>query len=530
MCGIYAIVTRDVKSSIHDKSDSISNRGPDNKSITQCGTSVILKFYRLAINDLTDNGLQPFSYNDISIICNGEIFNSPKLRAQFNDHEFKSTSDCEILPLLYYKYGFHNLVQLLDGEFSIIAYDNNVNKLWFARDPYGVRPLFIGMNQARTEFQLCSEMKGIDSSFSISQFPPGYIGCIDTTTDVKLSTMYKYYVEPIRNSVQNIPYIRVCELIRQSLHTSVLKRVNNAEQPVGCLLSGGVDSSIICALSSQIMRKQGKRLHTFSIGFEGSPDLAAAKLVAEHIQSEHHEVVITTEDALNVIDDVIYCIESYDTTTVRASVMNYLVAKYIKENTDIKVVLNGDGADEVCGGYLYTQNAPNDNEWEIDCNRLLSNIHFFDGLRSDRAISSKWSLESRTPFLDKDFVNTYITSSIQYRRPSNPKGLTKQLLRDSFLALLPHDILLRPKEAFSDGVSIAVDSWHHILQNYFNRLVQDGTYIQYRLLTTVNPPTTKEECYYRTVFDRWYMHNPGVIPYFWKPKWTKTTDPSAREL
>ena len=256
-------------------------------------------------------------------------------------------------------------------------------------------------------------------------------------------------------------------IVKQSLEESVRKRLMS-DRPIGCLLSGGLDSSLISAIVAREFRKQGKGLlNTFSIGFQGSTDLQYARKVAEHIGSNHHEVLLTEKNFLDAIIPVIKTIESYDTTTVRASVGNYLISKYIKENTNITVVFNGDGSDEVAGGYLYMKNAPSSDEFHNECLRLLSEIHFFDVLRSDRSLSSKWSLESRTPFLDKSFVKTYLSLPVEYRIQSS-HGIEKSLLRNAFKNdnLLPESVLYRQKEAFSDGVSSSENSWHNIIKKY----------------------------------------------------------------
>jgi asparagine synthase (glutamine-hydrolysing) len=318
---------------------------------------------------------------------------------------------------------------------------------------------------------------------------------------------------------------------------AVIKRVENTERPIACLLSGGLDSSLVAAIAARYLKEKGTGaiLETYSIGLEGSEDLKYAAMVAEHIKSKHTQIICSEDDFINSIPDVIKDIESYDTTTVRASVGNWNIGKYIKQHSEARVILNGDGADELMGGYLYFHACPSPSEFTHECERLLKNIHQFDVLRSDKSIASH-GLEPRTPYLDIDFTNYYLRIPKNTRCHTAQKGIGEQrsnrvekyLIREAFSVispdLLPHDILFRKKEAFSDGVSSLNHSWYQIIQEKMNDVVMSNeTY-------SFNPPTTKEQTYYRNIFEEYYPDCAQVIPYFWMPKFVNATDASARTL
>jgi asparagine synthase (glutamine-hydrolysing) len=297
-------------------------------------------------------------------------------------------------------------------------------------------------------------------------------------------------------------------------------------------LSGGVDSSLIAAIAARELAKKGKQLHTFSIGMPGSTDLVYAAKVAKHINSIHHEVVVSPETFLDAIPKVIYDTETYDITSVRASVGNWLIGKHIKETTDIKVVFNGDGSDEIGGGYLYFYAAPSNEEFEAESERLLKEIHIFDVLRSDRSVAAH-GLEARTPFLDKNVVATWRAIATGLRRPVSGETdrMEKQILRDAFVDdnYLPHDVLYRKKEAFSDGVSSKEDSWYKRCAEFAKT---EGLTIKTMSETCHNPPKTEEAYWYRCIFEQ---HFPSIaaktIPYMWMPRWVQgASDPSARTL
>jgi asparagine synthase (glutamine-hydrolysing) len=305
-------------------------------------------------------------------------------------------------------------------------------------------------------------------------------------------------------------------LIKETLYECVRKRVLHTDRPIACLLSGGLDSSLIASLVTQCLRDLGKPpLETYSIGLEGAEDLKYASMVARYLGSKHTSIVLTEEEFLAAIPEVIYATETYDTTSVRASVGNFLVADYISKHSEAKVIFNGDGADEVCGGYLYLKNAPNEVEFDKECRRLVKDIHYFDALRSDRCISYH-GLEARTPFLDRAFVELYLSVPANLRYTQ----CEKELLRTSFEGMLPWDILWRKKEAFSDGVSSLHNSWYSIIQRSIPASIQH----EYTTQTTL---LTQEQYYYKKIYDTYYS---TALPYYWMPKYTNSKDCSARTL
>ena len=528
MCGIFFYKgNKYCKNDLLYNFNNIYNRGPDSSNIISIDDT-IMGFHRLAINDLSASGMQPFIHNDIYLICNGEIYNHDTIR---REHFFvsKSNSDCEVIIHLYQLYGIEKTCQLLDGVFSFVLYDKKLETVYVARDPYGVRPLFIG-NTIDHEIFVCSELKGIhDKCVYVKQFNPG------TYLEYKNNDNYslkRYYDNNIKkNLCQPENFILSC--INNKLTQAVKKRLLS-DRPIGALLSGGLDSSLICGIICKLYKEKNmkNKLKTFSIGIKGSTDLYYSQKVADYIGSEHHIIEHTEEDFLKAIPEVIYNIESYDTTTVRASVGNYLVAKYIKENTDIVVVFNGDGSDEQ-SGYKYLRNAPDKNEFYNECFKLLNNIHYFDVLRSDRSISSRWGLEARTPFLDKEFVQYYMAIDPLLKMYNDKNNLPeKYLLRKSFEKenIIPNEILWRPKEAFSDGCSSETRSWHKIIQEYVDKLITDDEFNNNKNKYKINTPALKESYYYRKIFDGFYPEKANVIPYLWLPNWSNTSDPSAREL
>ena len=520
MCGIWAYVAR--TSSIYPKDykkgiDCLKARGPEHTFVGEYSHG-IWAFTRLAINGLNPDGMQPFFLpdNSVSWMCNGEIYNAFILERQYS-MSCKSGSDCESIGHLYcifdtYGAGVIPFVQKLDGEFAFILRDEELQSTIVARDAYGVRPLFWGEDEEGGLY-FGSERKSIQAFVKETfAFPPGEVWTI-TDGSVKKE---RYHAIPWIKLPLNVDPL---PLIRSGFEEAVLKRVTTTERPVAALLSGGLDSSLVCALAQRILTKAGKMpLRTFSVGMKGSTDLAFAKKVAEFIGSDHTEILVTADEMFSVIPMVIYDIESYDITTVRASVGNWLCGRYIRANTECKVVLNGDGSDEVWGSYKYFRRAPSDDEFDMDCRRLLEEIHLYDVLRSDRSISCH-GLEPRTPFLDKQFVALAMAVPTQQRRGD------KLLLRSAFRSedILPEEVLWREKEAFSDGVSSVEKSWF--------QEIQERVGITTFLPTGKTPePHTAEAYWYRQIFDSHFPNIGDPWPY-WMPRWSpETNDPSARTL
>jgi len=604
MCGIWGLlslgkITYD-EALLYSKFNSIKSRGPD-RSTFITNPNYIVGFHRLAIMDPSIQGDQPFSYSyyytgssnsnkylrTIYLITNGEIYNWEKLRTEPDiqesckktNYHYRSNSDCEVLLPMFMRYivpdsysqdeelfqsGLKDMISRLDGEFAFAIYDIHQNittsnthvNLWLGRDRFGIRPLFFTkLNDYTVGFG--SELKslvGIETypkQNKVEQIDPRswyyWGGSLDQSK--QLVSHNKFYY-----SVGNLPLVRnpdptdVYRMCRTLLTKSVVDRLH-ADREIGCLLSGGLDSSLIAAIASQELKKQGRVLRTFSIGMEGSPDVKYAKIVASHIGSSHTNFEIPEDEWVNSIKEVIRISETFDKTTVRATTGQYLISKKIAETTNIKVLLIGDGSDEATGGYLYFHKAPNPMALHFETQRLLHWIHYFDVLRADRGIASN-GLEARVPFLSHDWINFYFQVDPIMRIPKAHTLSTgqsnvyeKYLLRKSFdgTGLLPECVLWRKKEAFSDGVSSESRSWYQIVQEkaeheisdeQFKHLVQ-SYYENYKNLTgeDIVIPDTKEALYYHLVFDEFYPSQYHTIPYYWMPKWIDgATDPSARTL
>jgi asparagine synthase (glutamine-hydrolysing) len=601
MCGIWGLlslknITYD-ETLLYSKFNSIKSRGPD-KSTYITNPNYIVGFHRLSIMDLSIQGDQPFSFSyyyngttnsnkylrTIYLVVNGEIYNWEKLRTepdikescQKNNYQYKSNSDCEVLLPLFLKYvvsdsyiednklfetGLKEMITRLDGEFAFAIYDihqnlttsNTHTNLWIGRDRFGIRPLFFTqLNDYTIGFG--SELKSLinlDNNNTVRQIDPRswYYWGGDLNSENKLINYNKIYY-----SVGSLPLVRnpdptdVYRMCRTLLTKSIVDRLH-ADREVGCLLSGGLDSSLVAAIASEELKKQNRTLKTFSIGMEGSPDVKYAKIVAEHIGSIHTNFNVPQEEWISSIRDVIRISETFDITSVRATVGQYLICKKIAETTSIKVLLIGDGSDEATGGYLYFHKAPNPMALHFETQRLLHWIHYFDVLRADRGVASN-GLEARVPYLSHEFINFYFQVDPILRMPRQhtlSTGQTniyeKYLLRKSFdkTNLLPECVLWRKKEAFSDGVSAESKSWYQIVQDMVEKEITDeqfthlsvSYYKNYASLTgeQIAIPHTKEALYYHLIFDGFYPQQFHTIPYYWMPKWIdNATDPSARTL
>ena len=561
MCGIFALLNNNKiieEDIISENFKKATHRGPDNSAINLSNESYV-GFHRLQINGLNEESNQPFIYDNILLICNGEIYNYKEL---YKNVKYKSNgnSDCEVIIYLYLTFGIEYTLNLLDGVFAFILFDYNISKIYIARDVYGVRPLFYmynnnsllsnlkSKNEKSNIIGFASEVKqlvglltiinnnesDIYNISTIKPCEPGEYLELDYSIDKKwfLINKVKYDTFKINKSLQtnieNWGLENIYKTIRENFINAVKKRVDTTDRPIACLLSGGLDSSIVASLVSKFY---DKKLETYSIGLEGGEDLKYAKIVSEYIGSNHTEIIVTEDDFFNQIPYVIEKIESYDTTTVRASVGNYLISKYISENSEAKVIFNGDGSDELMGGYLYMKACPEHLEFDRETRNLLKNIHYFDVLRSDRSISSKWSLEARTPFLDKEFVKFYMSIDPKLKNYNNK--IEKELLRKAFEndEFLPQEVLWRRKEAFSDGCSSNERSWHNIIKEHVNTIISDEEFLYESIKYTHNTPLMKESLYYRKIFNNFFPDKDNIIPRFWLPKWCDNKiDPSAREL
>jgi len=515
MCGITVFFGDRTVPNVDMYLKSGSKRGPEQYTY-ECNEDVHMGFHRLAINGLDHNSSQPLHFKHYVMVCNGEIYNYKELIQKY-ELVMETQSDCEVIIQLYDLLK-EDCLDELDGEFAFVIQDLTTGFLFVARDPYGVRPLY--MNEHEDSYCLSSDLHPMRflPRNGVTHFPPGHYGLFVPHIWGYSKELTRYHSNKRVNTSERLIYDTLCN--------AVYKRVTNTERPVACLLSGGLDSSIVAALAADYCRQKGTVLETYSIGLPGSEDLKYSSKVADHIGSKHTQILCSEEEFLHSIPQVIKDIESYDTTTVRASVGNWNVGKYIREHSNAKVILNGDGADELMGGYMYFSACPDAEEFDKECRRLLDHIHEFDVLRSDKSIASH-GLEPRTPYLDKEFVDAYLSLSPESRFHAPQGKIEKYFLRNIVQKfnseLLPMDILYRRKEAFSDGVSSLQKSWYAIIQE--NAPPLDPT-LEY----SHNPPSTGEQQYYRNIFRHYYKDCDVLIPYFWMPRYVKATDASARTL
>lgn len=496
--------------------DETVSRGPDDSKIVDTGKG-LLGFHRLAIMGLTPDGMQPFELDGSYVVCNGEIYGFEKLKEKLSSkYTFKSGSDCEILLPMYFEYGTE-MFKMLDAEFALIIYDGKKKKYIAARDPIGIRPLYYGYSGSGS-IVFASEPKNlVGLCEKIMPFPPGHfyedgkficyndIAAVESVCYDDLDTIFKN--------------------IHDKLTLGVEKRLV-ADAKVGFLLSGGLDSSLVCAIAA---KKSKKPIRTFAIGMSGDAiDLKYAKQVADYIGSDHTEVIMTSKQVLESLDGLIKLLGTFDITTVRASMGMYLLCKWIHENTDIRVLLTGEISDELFG-YKYTDFAPSAEEFQKESQKRVRELHMYDVLRADRCISVN-SLEARVPFGDLDFVK-YVMS-IDPEKKLNKYNKGKYLLRKSFEGdLLPHDILYREKAAFSDAVGHSMVDY---LKEYADSLYSDGEFKERCKKYTHAAPFTKESLLYREIFEKYYPGQGEMIKDFWMPNksWEgcNVNDPSARVL
>lgn len=503
MCGIVGVF--DLKTSaeslrpqILQMSRKIRHRGPDWSGI-YCGKNAILAHERLSIVDPQSGG-QPLLSKDgkLALAVNGEIYNHREIRAQLaGEYEFLTGSDCEVILALYRKKGI-NFLEDLNGIFAFALYDSENDSWLIARDPVGVIPLYIGWdNEGR--LYAASELKALEGGCSsIKPFLPGHYWY---SREGQMTRWYKRdwtEYEAVKNNTTDITALR-------SALEDAVKRQLMSDVPYGVLLSGGLDSSIISAIAKKYAarrietdnRKEAwwPQLHSFAIGLEGAPDLAAARKVAEHIGTVHHEIHYTVQEGLDAIRDVIYFIETYDVTTVRASTPMYLLARVIK-SMGIKMVLSGEGADEVFGGYLYFHKAPDAKAFHEETVRKLGKLHLYDCLRANKSLCA-WGVEGRVPFLDKEFLDVAMRLNPEDKMIKDGR-IEKWVLRKAFEDLLPESVVWRQKEQFSDGVGY---NWIDSLKKLTEEQVSDTDMAHAAERFPVNPPRNKEEYYYRSIFE-----------------------------
>ena len=525
MCGIFAIfpkkscdtpVSKHV-SGIRDAFSTLKHRGPDTFSLV-INEKYILGFHRLSINDLSDSGNQPFEVKNTRTICNGEIYNWTEL-CDSNDILTKSNSDCEILCHLIDRYGSTFDFNTIDGVFACAhARFNEETKEYeyiVSRDPIGVRPLFYLETEDYIAF--ASEAKalvGLDTTQKVHIFPIG--------TTWYNGTFKKYHSLPCETKPANR------ELIYHTLVQAVKKRIHNCDTELGFFLSGGLDSSLVAGIAKSLTKN---KLQTFSIGMNrDSPDLVYARKVAKALGSEHHEVIFTKEEGIATIPFIIHTLESFDCTTVRASIPMYLLCKYIKENTNVKVMLSGEGADELFGGYLYFHNAPSLSDFQYETKKLVKNVHMFDSLRADRCTAA-WGLEVRVPFFDRTFVDVVMSMPPEAKMSST--GIEKFILRKAFQNTSVNDyitdeVLWRQKNAFSDAVGYG---WIDAIREYVETKISDRHFKDFFGKYTICPPMSKEELFYRSTYcDIFPNHERLGAMSMWRPNWTDVTDPSATFL
>ena len=498
--------------------DRTISRGPDDSRIIDTGKG-LLGFHRLAIMGLHPEGMQPFELDGSYVVCNGEIYCFPRLKKKLMEtgkYTFVSESDCEILLPLYKEYGT-DMFRRLDAEFALILYDGDTQSYIAARDPIGIRPLYYGYDPHGV-IVFASEPKNLVGLVGdIMPFPPGHYykdGQFVCYSDIAAVD------EVCMDDVETI-----CSKIHEKLVKGIEKRLI-ADAKVGFLLSGGLDSSLVCAIAA---RKSKEPIRTFAIGMsEDAIDLKYAKQVADYICSDHTEVIITKEDVLAALEDVVQLLGTYDITTIRASMGMYLICKAIHETTDIRVLLTGEISDELFG-YKYTDFAPSSEAFQAEAQKRIRELHMYDVLRADRCISVN-SLEARVPFGDLDFVK-YVMS-IDPAKKMNVYGKGKYLLRHAFEGdYLPHDILYREKAAFSDAVGHSlVDDLKEYAEGYYTDEEFEAKCKQYDYAT----PFTKESLLYRELFEKYYPGQAHMIAGFWMPnkEWEgcDVDDPSARVL
>lgn len=521
MCGFLALDSQEFDmTTFKDALAKNCDRGPDHTEVKMTDKAMF-GFNRLAIMDLSDDGMQPFAALACTLVCNGEIYNYQKLKENLkDDFEFSSGSDCEVLIPLYRKYGLATMCQMLDAEFAFVLEDHKTGKVMAARDSVGIRPLFYGYTKKAGKIAFASTGKTLlDLCDEIFPFPPGrfYDG-----------EKFVTYNDPGHVSSVILPsFDEATTEIHDRLIKAVDKRLQ-ADAPLGFLLSGGLDSSLVCGIAKKLHPAQ--KLRTFAIGMDKNPiDLKYAREVADYLGCDHTEFTMTRAEVLQSLREVIYTLETWDITTIRASLGMYLLCKKIHENTDLKVLMTGECSDELFG-YKYTDFAPSPAEFQKESQKRMRELYMYDVLRADRCISAN-SLEGRVPFADRDFVSYVLSIDPEMKMNKYNKG--KYLLRAAFShkGYLPEDIIMREKAAFSDAVGHSlVDD----LKEYAESKYSDADVANASQKYAYQTPFTKESLLYRDIFEEFFPGKAKWIKAFWMPNksWENcdVDDPSARVL
>jgi len=535
MCGIFFYMGDQID--VKKYSDKLTHRGPDQQKclidMDQNHNYYHFGFNRLSIVGLTDNANQPIIKDNVYLMCNGEIFNHRELYQSMNRMYYEGDSDCQVIIDMYLKFGFKETIEKLDGEYALVMVDfrsENGPVVMAARDDVGVRPMFWGAAtgpESPRDFGFASEAKALVGLCPwIKQFPAGHY----LIKQCSYQQLTSFTPPPFKNGepYEPLTWNDAKSAVRELLINEIKKRLMS-DREIGVFLSGGLDSSLIAAITASLKKNHSPRLKSFSIGTsKDSPDLVAARKVAEHINTDHHEVIFSPNEGLAALDDLIYHLETWDITTIRASLPMYLLSKYIKENTHVTVMLTGEGADESFGGYLYLHNAPTPMQFQKESERLTDELMYFDVLRCDRATAA-WSLEVRPPMLGREMLPTVLNMSETFKDPRFHRGIEKHLLREAFSSenWIPEEILRRPKDAFSDGVG---SNWKTALTEFAESQISDEDFQSNKFLR--NPPPSKEAYFYRCIFEKHFPGYGDMIPHYWMPKWTNEHlgDPSATAL
>ncbi|MEN2401001.1 asparagine synthase B [Flavobacterium sp. MC2016-06] len=519
MSGLLAVIGKGKDPQlVNELSQRMSHRGPDERDLHIMENGSIICHESLSIIDM-HTGKQPIQgTNKAWMVHDGEIYNYQQLKDTIlKEHTFRTKSDSEVIVHLYEEFGY-DFCNLLDGDFAFVVIDGD--NYIAGRDPIGVKPLYYGLDE-RGRIYFSSEMKSIaDQCKSFSTFPPGHY----YTAKTGFVKYYKPEYEDFKNANQSLDL----DLIRESLIEATRKRLLG-NVPVGVLLSGGLDSSLIAAIAARLSAEEGKKIQSFSIGLDAdSPDNSAARKAAAFLGTEHHEIHFSVAEGVAILEKIIYHIETYDIISVRAGVPTYLLAKAISE-AGVKVILSGEGADEVFGGHLYFRNAPSAEEFQDETIERVQKLFTADLLRADKTTMAH-GLEARIPFLDKDFLDVTIRIKTEEKQPKTYDGIEKYILRKAFDATedpyLPAEILWRQKEQFSDGVGY---NWVDELIEYCSSQVTDEQLAGASAEFSYNSPTTKEAYLYRSIFHKFYPQvSAAQTVRKWIPKWQENLDPSGR--